>query len=89
MEKKINHRTPDPGNKTDLRGKEASSRNPGVNAKNDAAQMRVKESPNNSKADNSKPYGESRRAVTNHDEENKIVNGSSDSPMDEKENEGV
>lgn len=89
MENKLQQRKPDPGNRKDPRGREASLRNPGVNAKNDDAQMRVKHSPDSQEEDRSNPSGETRRAVTNHDEENKIVNGKSDAPMDEKENEGV
>jgi hypothetical protein len=81
-------RKPDPENKVGLRGKEASWRNPGVNAKNDDAQMRVKKSPNNSKEESNKPSGESRRPVTNQDEGKNIVNGQTDGPMGERETEG-
>jgi hypothetical protein len=88
MENNRAGRKPDPETKVGLRGKEASGRNPGLNVTKDGADMRVRNSPVNSKEQQDQPSGESRRPLTNQDEERNIVNGDSDEPMGEKEREG-
>jgi hypothetical protein len=87
MQNRMN-RTPDPGNKVNLRGKEAAGRNPGLNVTKDEADMRVKSSPENERKTPSEPSGESRRPVTNQDEQNNIVNGDNSGLPGEKETEG-
>lgn len=82
------YRKPDPESKVGLRGKESTGRNPGLNVPGEKAKMRVPESPENEKENNTEPSGETRRPVTNQDEERNIVNNGSNAPMGEKETEG-
>jgi hypothetical protein len=82
------NRQPDPRKKTDLRGKETASRNPGLNVTKDEADMRVKSSPENERNSPGEPSGESRRPVTNQDEQKTIVNGNDSGLPGENESEG-
>jgi hypothetical protein len=87
MEKNMFMRKPDPETKVGLRGREATSRNPGVNAPKDES-MR-ENSPANLPEENNKPTGESRRPLTNQDEQRNIFNGDNNgNPLGEKETEG-
>ena len=81
--------SPDP-EKYGPRGKQSAGRKPGVNADNKES-SRIEESPTNTEPDASnEPSGESRRPVTNHDEQEKIVNSDlQGNALGEKENEGV
>lgn len=88
MEKTNVRYYPDPEKKTGLRGKQASSRNPGLNTELDGATMRAKNIPDKNQDESTKPSGESRRPITNHDEQKNIVNGDSNDALGEKESEG-
>jgi hypothetical protein len=88
MERDQATRTPDPELKPRRRGRQSTGRDPGLNAPKKES-LRVPNSPTNSEPDNTAPSGESRRPVTNQDEQNRIFNGDMNgNPLGENENEG-
>jgi|GEM_PF-4443142 len=81
-------RKPDPDSKPGRRGREARGKDPGLNVPKKAT-LRVENSPSNNAQDDGEPTGESRRPVTNHEEQEKIFNADlHGDPLGEKEKEG-